>query len=67
MVFLDGKIIEIDSKRSKKSSAVNENQMELEFFSINSKDSGIYQCKRNAKVLKNIFLHIYENKGMKFF
>ena len=37
--------------------------MELEFFSTNQKDTGFYQCKRNAKVLKNIFLHVYENKS----
>jgi hypothetical protein len=37
--------------------------MELELYAVDPNDSGVYQCKRDAAVLKNVYLKILDNKG----
>ena len=64
-VYKDGKLIEQDSRRLKKwvSSYDNSNYMELELYAVDPEDSGVYQCKRDKTVLKNVVLQVVDSKG----
>lgn len=61
--FKDGKLIEQDSRRLKKwvSSYDNSNYMELELYAVDPDDSGVYQCKRDKTVLKNVVLQVVDS------
>ena len=61
----DGQLIEMDSRRLKKwvSSYDNSNYMELELYALDPEDSGVYQCKRDKTVLKNVVLQVVQNSG----
>lgn len=45
------------------SSYDNSNYMELELYAVDPEDSGVYQCKRDKTVLKNVVLQVLENNG----
>lgn len=60
--FKDGRPIEQDTRRMRKSSGENINYVELEIYSIDVGDSGLYQCKRNSRIYKNIELIV--SKGI---
>jgi hypothetical protein len=57
-IFSDGELIEKDTRRLKKSSSSDANISELEIYSIDYTDSGVYQCRKNSRVLKNIYLQV---------
>ena len=61
----DGKLIEQDSRRLKKwvSSYDNSNYMELELYAVDPDDSGLYECKRDTTILKNVVLAVVENSS----
>lgn len=61
--FKDGKLIEQDSRRLKKwvSSYDNSNYMELELYAVDPDDSGVYQCKRDKVILKNVVLQVMDS------
>ena len=65
--FKDGKLIEQDSRRLKKwvSSYDNSNYMELELYAVDPDDSGVYQCKRDKTVLKNVVLQVLDSNKCK--
>jgi len=67
--LIDGKLIEQDSRRLKKwvSSYDNSNYMELELYAVDPDDSGVYQCKRDKTVLKNVVLQVMDNNRCKYF
>ncbi len=66
--MIDGKLIEQDSRRLKKwvSSYDNSNYMELELYAVDPDDSGVYQCKRDKTVLKNVVLQVMDNNRCKY-
>ncbi len=59
----DGKVIEQDSRRLKKwvSSYDDSNFMELDIYAVNPDDSGIYECRRDKTILKNVMLRVLNN------
>ena len=59
----DGKVIEQDSRRLKKwvSSYDDSNFMELDIYAVNPEDSGIYECRRDKTILKNVMLRVLNN------
>ncbi|CAF0705353.1 unnamed protein product [Brachionus calyciflorus] len=61
--FKDGTPIEPDMRRLKKwvSSYDNSNYMELELYAVEPDDSGVYQCKKDKSVLKNVLIQVLEN------
>ncbi len=63
--YKDGKLIEQDSRRLKKwvSSYDNANYMELELYAVDNDDSGVYQCRRDKQILKDVILNVLENSG----
>jgi hypothetical protein len=63
--YKDGKLIEQDSRRLKKwvSSYDNSNYMELELYAVEPDDSGMYQCKRDNTILRNIALNVGYGNG----
>ena len=63
--FLDDHLIEQDSRRLKKwvSSYDDSNYMELDIYAVEPEDSGLYQCRRDKTILKNVLLHVMGNKG----
>ena len=67
--YKDGKLIEQDSRRLKKwvSSYDNSNYMELELFAVDPDDSGVYQCKRDKTILKNVILNVLDNSSVSCF
>ncbi len=67
--YKDGKLVQDDSRRLKKwvSSYDNSNYMELELYAIDPDDSGIYQCKRDNTVLKNVVLSVEDVNGARSF
>ena len=69
LIDIDGKLIEQDSRRLKKwvSSYDNSNYMELELYAVDPDDSGVYQCKRDKTVLKNVVLQVMDNNRCKYF
>lgn len=40
------------------SSYDNSDYMELELYAVEPNDSGVYQCKKDKTILKNVFLQI---------
>ena len=63
--YKDGKLIEQDSRRLKKwvSSYDNANYMELELYAVDNDDSGVYQCRRDKQILKDVVLNVLDNSG----
>ncbi len=64
--YKDGQLIqEQDSRRLKKwlSSSENSNYMELELYAADPDDSGVYQCKRDTTILKNVVLNVLSENG----
>jgi hypothetical protein len=63
--YKDGKLIEQDSRRLKKwvSSYDNANYMELELYAVDNDDSGVYQCKRDKQILKDVILNVLDNSS----
>lgn len=63
--FKDDKLIEQDSRRLKKwvSSYDDSNYMELDVYAVDPVDSGVYQCRRDKTVLKNVILQVLNNNG----
>ena len=62
----DDKLIEQDSRRLKKwvSSYDDSNYMELDVYAVDPEDSGVYQCRRDKIVLKNVVLQVLNNNGI---
>ncbi|RMZ99618.1 kin of IRRE 2 [Brachionus plicatilis] len=58
--FKDDFPIEQDLRRLKKwvSSYDNSDYMELELYAVEPNDSGVYQCRKDKTILKNVFLQI---------
>jgi hypothetical protein len=64
--FKDGQLIqEQDSRRLKKwlSSSENSNYMDLELYAVDPDDSGVYQCKRDTTILRNVVLNVLNSNG----
>ena len=41
--------------------------MELELYAVDPDDSGVYQCKRDKTVLKNVVLQVVDSNRCKHF
>lgn len=39
--------------------------MELDLYAVEPEDSGLYQCRRDKTILKNVFLQVVGNSGSK--
>ena len=66
MCILDGKLIEQDSRRLKKwvSSYDDSNYMELDIYAVDPEDSGVYECRRDKSILKNVVLQVLNNGNL---
>ena len=63
----DGKLIVQDSRVSlrREISSFDDSYKytELDLFAVNQEDSGVYQCKRDKAVLKNVFVKVSAENG----